>query len=908
MKVKSKTHVASGQSDFLKVIKRILAFNSPPLFLITLTVAVPLTYLLTAWYLAPDKLRDPLASWVHRQGYFSAINNGGILKTLILAPLKIIKIGGGQEIPKIHIDIKFKHLQKIRQKRADGVENGYLNTQPDDYVPASIRYKNRTIPVKLRLKGDLVDHLQSAKWSFRIHVKNGEQIFGLRRFSIQAPWTRGFHSEVLFFETLRHIGVLAPRYFFLNATINGESIGIMALEEHFSKELLEHNRRREGVIIKFDESLYWNNQGPVFYNFRNVPIKAFRKSQIEKSEKLSSEYAVAVGLLRGFINKQLPASEVFDSKQMGRFLAATELWGASHPVNFTNLRLYLNPITLKLEPIAFDASIPSRDAPLPTLLGGDVIVFNHSFAREVLENAEIFEVYIETLGSLSDDIVNGSLLSKLKEVENRTLPILNREFPLLTSLPWEDLVQRAKILREVTKTTFNSKKNAFEPSNRSYSYILHTYLGSDEKGFYLEVANAIPQPVEINSIEWLSKVGGENKSFVPASATHFPLKLPATPLNTLPNAVKIYYSPYDLERYSLRVFATINNGSEPYESEAVPYFAPLKKHPIPKSSMFQQLKQHPFLTHKPEEKELLVKPGQWNVKGSLIIPEGYSLNISGNTTLRFSREAGLVSRGALRFNGTESSPIILEGPNDDKGGLWRGVAVLGSSEPSRWSFVNIRNTTGMRHTDWELTGGTTFYKSAAQLEHCSFSGHQGEDALNIVNSKFSLKNIKIESTASDGLDIDFSEGSIEGGLFKSIGRLGGGDGVDVSGSKVSINGTVLQDVSDKALSVGEQSKVVATNITMEEVGTGVASKDGSSLTISESSIKKARFFGLIAYIKKPEYGPASIDARNMKFEEAGVRARVQKGSYLLLEGEQVKAEDMDVEQLYETIMKPGLKK
>ena len=33
-----------------------------------------------------------------------------------------------------------------------------------------------------------------------------------------------------------------------------------------------------------------------------------------------------------------------------------------------------------------------------------------------------------------------------------------------------------------------------------------------------------------------------------------------------------------------------------------------------------------------------------------------------------------------------------------------------------------------------------------------------------------------------------------------------------------------------------------------------------------------------------------------------------KEEYLLLEGEQVKAEDMDVEQLYETIMKPGLKK
>lgn len=908
MKIQSKTHAASDTPNFLNIIKRVLTFNSLPLFLIALTVAIPLACLVTTWYLAPEKLRDPLASWAHRQGYFSTINDGGIPKTLLLAPLRIVKIGGGQKIPQINIDIKFKHLQKIRQKRAGGLAKGYLNTQPEDYVPASIRYRNRTIPVKLRLKGDLVDHFQGDKWSLRIHVKNGEQIFGLRRFSIQAPWTRGFHSEVLFFETLRHIGVLAPRYFFLDATINGDSIGIMALEEHFSKELLEHNRRREGVIIKFDESLFWKNQGPVFYNFRNVPIKAFRKSRVKRSEKLSSEYAVAVGLLRGFINKKLSASEAFDSRQMGRFLAAAELWGASHPLEFTNLRFYLNPITLKLEPIAFDGSIPSRDVQLPTLLGDTLIVRNHSFAREVLEDAEIFDIYIETLRSLSDDMVNGSLLDKLKEIESEVLPILSQEFPLLTLLPWEDLVQRAKILRELNEPTFNSKRNALESSVRSYSDILHAYLGNDENGFYLEVANAIPQPVEISSIEWLAKVGGERTSFISTSAMDFPLKLSATPINALPSAVKIYYSPYDLEKYSLRVSATISNGSVPYESEAVPYFSPLKSHPIPKSSLLNQLKQHPFLIHKPEGKELLVQPGRWDVRGSLIIPESYSLSVPGDTTLRFSREAGLISRGSLRFNGTENSPILLEGHNGGKDGLWRGIAVLGSSEPSRWSFVNIRNTTGMRYATWELTGGTTFYKSEVQLEHCSFNGHQGEDALNIISSKFSLKNIKIEGTASDGLDIDFSEGSIEGGLFKSIGRLGGGDGVDVSGSKVFINGTVLQDVSDKALSVGEQSKVVATNITMEEVGTGVASKDGSSLTISESSIKKARFFGLIAYIKKPEYGPASIDARNMKFEEAGVRARVQKGSYLLLEGEQVKAEDMDVEQLYETIMKPGLKK
>ena len=55
----------------------------------------------------------------------------------------------------------------------------------------------------------------------------------MRRFSIQHPATRGYQGEVIFQETLRRLGVLTPRYFFVDVIINGDDIGIMALEEHF---------------------------------------------------------------------------------------------------------------------------------------------------------------------------------------------------------------------------------------------------------------------------------------------------------------------------------------------------------------------------------------------------------------------------------------------------------------------------------------------------------------------------------------------------------------------------------------------------------------------------------------------------------------------------------------------------
>ena len=84
------------------------------------------------------------------------------------------------DTPSLVIDIKFKNMQKIIQKRRQALDEGFLRQSDDDFVPASIRYKDRTVKVQMRLKGDLPDHLEGDKWSFRIHTKSDDQLFGMR--------------------------------------------------------------------------------------------------------------------------------------------------------------------------------------------------------------------------------------------------------------------------------------------------------------------------------------------------------------------------------------------------------------------------------------------------------------------------------------------------------------------------------------------------------------------------------------------------------------------------------------------------------------------------------------------------------------------------------------------------------
>jgi hypothetical protein len=86
---------------------------------------------------------------------------------------------------------------------------------------------------------------------------------------------------------------------------------------------------------------------------------------------------------------------------------------------------------------------------------------------------------------------------------------------------------------------------------------------------------------------------------------------------------------------------------------------------------------------------------------------------------------------------------------------------------------------------------------------------------------------------------------------------------------------------------------------MDTVGIGVANKDLSKTYISNSTISQARFAALAAYIKKPVYGPASIEATDLTILETQTSAVAQVGNTILLNGETVKTVELDVDKLYQ---------
>ncbi len=856
------------------------------------------TFAATIHWLVPDP-GQKTRQWRERRGD-GAYGRVPLARALGQAPKLMSR--SVPDLPHLVIDVKFQHMQKIRAKRQEALQRGILMATSDDLVPASIRFGERTIPVRLRLKGDTLTHLEGRKWSYRIEVRGGDQILGMRRFSIQHPTVRGFQGETLIFETMRRMGVATPRYFFVEVTVNGTGMGMMALEEHFSKELLGFNQRPEGVILRFDESLVWSARtggtsgfGGIFDDFRNAPIRPFRATRVSESEKLSREYAAAAGLLRGFVDGTLRPSEVFDVALMGRFLAVAEFWASWHPLRWNNLRFYMNPITARLEPIAFDANVSSRGSPRVT------VCQNEPVARALLADREVFEAYGAALERLSAEVLEGDLPEVLKAVEERHLPALQKEFFFLRGFPWEELQDRARRFRARSREELESPFVRV----RDYPVLIHASLVTGAEPPYVELASAVPHEVEIRSLGWGADPGQAGVALEPLAALELPLRLPGRRWDQIYPPLRIpYRPPGPAAGSSLGVVVRLPGRPEMWVVAAQPTVAALARHPIPAPTLEEALAAHPFLSRDGDGRTLRVAPGTWQVAGSLAVPPGFGLAAGAGTTLRFAASEGLIVQGPVVFEGTAERPVVLEGGD----GGWQGIVVLRAGGPSRWRQVTVRDTTGLRRAGWELTGGTAFYRSDVEMTDCLFEGNRAEDALNVISSDYRLEGVLFVDAASDALDSDFSSGTIAGGRFENVGHVGGGDAIDVSGGRVEIEGVRFSNIADKALSVGERSELTATALVIEKAGVGAACKDGSRLTLSDSTISEVGFAALAAYVKKPEFGPAWLEARDVRYQGAAPRARAQNGSTLLIDGVRVAGEELDVEQLYATIMRPGLRR
>lgn len=864
----------------------------------------------------------------------------------------------------LHVDFEPAAKRILQAARQRALEMGGIVQRSEDEVDATVRVAGEghaptALAARIRLKGDLNDHVDTDKWSLRIELRGGKR-FGMRRFSIQHPKTRGYIAEWLIMEMARREGLLAPRGRFVDVVVNGRPSGVYYLEEHFAKELLESQGRREGPIVRFrEESLWatWLQYGYVVHG--RVPktvsastellaaeLDAFESGRLARDSRLGPALARALEQLADLQRRALELfggpdgqpeyrrrlldeletlkaaaiDDVLEPVAIGKMLAIAALWTASHGLGWHQLRFYHDPVRDRLEPVLFDMG-----ADVSGLQQRASVLLEHPLIAHLLVSDVIRETAWHELWRLAQPGERAAFFASIAADVTRYWPAVGSD---PTTVPpglggpdrFDDFV-----------TVFQAHADWLcellvprDPLSCECRLVLEPSAdGSEDDRLIVEVdAWATTRvPVRVRGFRL------SNGRFVAAAGVraNAPVDTPAAPgrAGTLLPAhgrPQRFRFPADARLASLRRIQAIKRAvraaasagdgaanleiSVEYErvTDRKVLTEPLRMvrigadpragRPAP-PTLQQAVETHPFLALDLERGELRVRAGDWNVEGDLVVPKGWPLVLAAGATLRFGPDAVCIVEAALRAEGSETEPARLLALDPTAG--WGGLVVLDAPEMSRCRHLHIAGASEIVRGGWQTTGGVTFYRSPVRFEHVRIEGARGEDALNVFGARCELVDSSFDGGPSDLFDGDFVQGEILRCTFTNSGE----DAVDVSGSRVTVRDCHFGIIGDKAVSVGEDSDVDVLAARIDRCSIAVASKDDSRVVIDGLAVGVVENYTLAAYIKKPEYGPASIDARNVSSRETGRGLHIaQTGCTVSLDGVDLPTRDLDVDALY----------
>ncbi len=863
-----------------------------------------------------------LLNWMNQNGFHGIFEHLVALKEKlnqikaenIKIPLNYLR-GQFSNPEKLFIDIDFLDFKKIEYKREQALDTlhykgpfqsngGVLLTSADDFVPAVLSYNGKSVEAKLRLKGDVTDHLEGEKWSYRIKVKGDETIDGMNTFSIQDSLLKAGVEQFLYQELLKREELVALRYNFIDIIINGERKGIYALEEHFEKQLIENNGRREGILFKFETDFvqkeiiqaadqldtrrdYFNftNQNSQDW-FYNSNIDTFDNDAALADPVLSKQFTEARTLLELFRKNTLRTSEVFDTKKLATYFAINTLMGDTHSSAFTNIRFYYNPLTSRIEPIGYDLW-KIHDASEALELFFPECVWTGSdkgcptktgrFRDLVFRDPVFFEEYVKELERVSKKEYLDAILPEIEPDLKRNIDIIHKDNPAY-HFSTKQLYENQKLIQR--KLEHLREINAYLESD--FQDDLQNSILS-QRTITLAIGNTQPLPIEVVRITYNTSFGKESfelkgedkyvqpkpkdslveyKKFEFAVPSDFPVgpELSDSLAQEVLNGLKLEYKvPGGTKSYLVAVLPW------PYPEDASVKDDFIRKEPTVFSKTFAKM-----LDIDTDKAVITIQKGTWILQESLVIPPGFTVLAEEGTSLDLRNGAVLLSYSPVEFIGTEETPIIVTS-SDSTG---QGIAVIKSGNtPSILKHVIISNLNNPSKPGWELTGAVSFYESPLRFENVIIQHMKAEDAVNIINSDYQLKNVEVMDTSSDCLDVDFSKGMIVDSSFLDC----GGDGVDFSGSVALVARVVIAGSGDKGISVGEKSKVAVEDSKIDRSYIAFASKDLSTLLINTAIVSNSEY-GFAAYRKKAEFGPASIIAASVEMNNLQNHHLIEIGS------------------------------
>lgn len=804
----------------------------------------------------------------------------------------------------LNLYIPGKSKNKLNNYINKALNKKVIPTSSKKYVKAFYLNNNDSIQIELKIKGDWTDHIKPYKASYRLKLGSEHSFEGMNSFSIQHPRTRNYLSEWIMHAIAEQDDILTTHYDFINVTINDYFYGVYAIEEHFDKHILENRGRREGPILKQNETGVWQYHKAVHDKsfskdipfFEAAYIDAFKVNRILKNITLKKQFLEGQKLLQLFINGHIDINDLFDIDLLAKFYVLVELSSNYHALTWHNRRYYFNPVTNKLENIFFDA-IPyfnNNESIIKNILINTEKEPNLILDNALLMNREFKDRYFFYLNQKLKDSLTDSIFNKLddrfsiylnaikgessnyvfeKNSLNKRLQFLQSNLEEINRI-WENKLKEAENIKHWMKPI---KYEAHKDSTLFKSIALNAYIQKTENNkHHILLENYHLNPIKIQSVKYRKKgVTYKLKETIHLSEFNGITNNQNLVLDTLP--YKIYYT-------------TSNTKAKIFSAKILPWKKPDQS--TTRMDLSKNFKTNTNLFTIKNDTLTFLKTAKLNEL--IYIPKQYKVQILAGSKIEIEELGGLIINNELICKGTAENPITINSRSDRS----MGITILNAKKATIY-HTEIIGLSNLNYNNWTLTGALTIYETKTDINFLKINNNTSEDALNIIRSHFEIKNLEITNTKSDGFDADFCTGTIDSSIFRNTGN----DCIDFSGSTVKISNIDIFKSGDKGISGGEKSFLNLFNINIDGAITAIASKDASIVNGENISIRNV-ISGNAAFQKKSNYGVAEINLNNVRMTNCTSNTLVELGSKITLNGTSYTGkEKFNIDELYKAFSK-----
>ncbi len=814
-----------------------------------------------------------------------------LLSDLASAPKRLVS--ANTDIPLLKIDIKYQDWLKLSEDRENALKNGAI-AEKRHQVSALIYHQQQKYNASVRLQGDLIDHIAGAqRWSLRFEIKKKKALFSTRRFALLSSSVRTHQGPSLFSKSMEvaEFDIISQKYKPVKVVVNGVDWGVMLFEEAFGQDLLATNNRTEGLIVRFDMAdQSKDQQGNIK---RTLSARVLQNKKVMENDSLRAQRSIALSLLNEFIDGQRSASEVFDHRRLGQYLATVDLWSAWHALTWNNWRWYYNPHTAKLEPIQSDVAIS------PALHYWQIKSPTQSFliSRRMLADKAVYASYQAAIEKLQVVSANGQIQHNLDVLQSELTSQLHASSPLISNFEFNRLNHKLSCI----SSSFESHKcqvyQAFDESLHlgmdevvaQPQWDLITELQTTKEGNLLTIINNQNKALKVRKISGLDEFA--QKMALDELNADFPLVVePDKRLSLLlPKSAVQARLVAGLDVKKMREYNFVKD------------IKPLHFIPRPKPDL--DISHYPFIEQ--GKGYWRFKAGKWDINDMLVSPANWRVEFEAGSQLQFSSSAGLMIFGHVIVNGNSISPVVFD--KQAMAQSWYGLTVFSNhtSPRSQISQLQISHARNPVLGLWRPRGSAYFVGTTLDVNGLKITKNYSEDALNIINGDVKIKNLEINEALSDAFDCDFCSGSVDGAWFNNIGARSGGDGIDVSGSMLNIRNAHFNNIRDKAISGGERSLLVLNDCYVSNANFAIVSKDDSKIMGDLITVNNIKHYGLMTYSKKAIFGSAkmAIDRYTCGLAQCDSSFMSELGSELFVNSNLVPTQKISIKNLYNTIMK-----